>query len=221
MKKYCENERCPNEAVTDVTVSVDRPSDQRRSLCATCQEAYGWGVQHGLAIRSPGLQILPPIREEGPESLYRVVYVIDVGGQDSHAAAQTAYEMMSDPNSMYPVLHILDADGRDIIVDLADQSPTQESARTSDRDARRFVADAATRCPKCHQENLDFGRIEIEGQSAFQEAVCQDCDTRFYAVYRLVGFGLQTDSGTEVHTIAEDFGEIQAPSEPAQRPLAH
>ncbi len=212
MKKHCENESCQNEAVTEVTVSVNRPSDQTRSLCATCQEVYGLGVQHGLSMRSPGLQILPPPREQGPQSLYRVVYVIDVGGRDSHEAAQAACEMMSAPDSLRPVLHVLDADGCDTILDLADEAPAGGNTERSDRDARMFVGAAAARCPKCHRENLDFAGIEIEGQSAFQEASCQDCETRFYAVYRLVGFGLRGDGGTEVHTIAEDFGEIKEPS---------
>ncbi len=212
MKKYCQNESCRNEAVTEVMVSDDKPSDQVRSLCATCQKAYGWGVRHGLAMRSPGLQILPPPKEESPQPLYRVVYVIDVGGRDSRQAAQAAYEMMSAPDSMRPVLHALDADGRDTILDLAEDPQAVENTPQSDQNARAFVAAAATRCPNCHGENLDFAGIEIEGQSAFQEASCQDCETRFYTVYRLVGFGLQGDGDTEVHTITEDFGEIKKPS---------
>lgn len=214
MEKYCMNELCQKEAVTEVAVSIEKPSDQKRSLCAICHEAYGWGVRHGLCMRSPGLQILPPPKEEGVTPLYRVVYVIDVCGNDSHGAAREAYKMMAAPDSMRPVLHVLHHDGGDVIVDLADESPTIGPTHRSDRDARMFVLAAATRCPKCRQENLNFASIEIEGQSAFQEASCQDCDTRFYAVYRLVGFGLQTDDGTEVHTIAEDFAEIQAPSKP-------
>ena len=47
MKKFCENTYCETEAVEEVPVSVNRPGDQKRSLCATCFEAYTWGVQHG------------------------------------------------------------------------------------------------------------------------------------------------------------------------------
>jgi hypothetical protein len=50
--------------------------------------------------------------------------------------------------------------------------------------------------------------VEIERQSAYQEASCQDCDVRFYVVYRLVGFALEVGDSMEVHTIAEDFGQI-------------
>ncbi len=47
MKKYCQNSLCDNEAVKEVPVSVRKPSDQKRSLCAACEEAYSWGVQQG------------------------------------------------------------------------------------------------------------------------------------------------------------------------------
>jgi len=47
MKKYCQNTYCETPAVKEVPVSVHQPGDQKRSLCATCLEAYTWGVQHG------------------------------------------------------------------------------------------------------------------------------------------------------------------------------
>ena len=47
MKEYCENPFCETRAVKEVPVSVDGPDDQVRALCATCEEVYTWGVQHG------------------------------------------------------------------------------------------------------------------------------------------------------------------------------
>ena len=47
MEEYCQNPLCENEAAKDVPVSVTEASDERRSLCAVCEEAYSWGVQHG------------------------------------------------------------------------------------------------------------------------------------------------------------------------------
>ena len=47
MKTFCDNTYCETEAVEEVPVSVNRSGDQQRSLCATCFEAYTWGVQHG------------------------------------------------------------------------------------------------------------------------------------------------------------------------------
>lgn len=50
MKTFCENPLCDTEAVRQVKVSVKQPSDERRSLCATCEEVYVWGVQHGKML---------------------------------------------------------------------------------------------------------------------------------------------------------------------------
>ena len=47
MKDFCENQYCENPGVKVVPVSVNESSDQRRTLCTTCEEAYTWGVQHG------------------------------------------------------------------------------------------------------------------------------------------------------------------------------
>jgi hypothetical protein len=47
MKDFCENQYCEAPGAKVVPVSVDKPSDQRRTLCVPCEEAYTWGVQHG------------------------------------------------------------------------------------------------------------------------------------------------------------------------------
>jgi len=48
MKEHCENSRCENPAHKEVPVSARSPSDDVRTLCAPCEEAYTWGVQHGV-----------------------------------------------------------------------------------------------------------------------------------------------------------------------------
>ena len=48
MKPFCENPNCENPGFKEVAVSVNKPSDQKRTLCATCEEAYTWGAQHGV-----------------------------------------------------------------------------------------------------------------------------------------------------------------------------
>ena len=47
MREFCENQLCENPSFKEVPVSVDDPADQTRTLCAACEEAYTWGVQHG------------------------------------------------------------------------------------------------------------------------------------------------------------------------------
>lgn len=50
METNCQNPLCQNRAVREVRVSVEKPNDEVRALCATCDEAYAWGVQHGSAL---------------------------------------------------------------------------------------------------------------------------------------------------------------------------
>jgi hypothetical protein len=61
MKKFCENRHCENPGFKLIPVSVDKPSDQTRTLCATCEEAYTWGVQHGEMI-ARGEPCLPNVQ---------------------------------------------------------------------------------------------------------------------------------------------------------------
>jgi len=50
MKNFCENEYCENPGAKEVPVSVRKASDQKRTLCVTCEEAYTIGVQHGTFV---------------------------------------------------------------------------------------------------------------------------------------------------------------------------
>jgi len=158
-----------------------------------------------------GLHIEPPPREDGDEPLFRVVYVIDVNGADTRDAAEYTYRIMADPESLPPVLQVLDCNGNETVLDLSAE-PTDEvvvhQISDSDEKARSFVTAAATKCPACGSQELSFQSIDIDGQSAYQQASCHDCEARFYSIYRLVGFGLHCDEMTEIHTVAEDFGEI-------------
>lgn len=121
MERYCQNPLCENEAVKQVPVSVRKVSDQKRALCGPCEETYSWGVQHG---QMSGLRIEPPPKENGPERLYRAVYVIDVNALNPQQAAERVYEIMKDPESMLPVLDVLESSGRRTKVDLSQEGPT-------------------------------------------------------------------------------------------------
>ena len=57
MKQYCENPLCENRSVKEVPVSVRKPGDQKRALCAACEEVYTWGVQQGTNAKR-GLSLL-------------------------------------------------------------------------------------------------------------------------------------------------------------------
>ena len=68
-----------------------------------------------------GLIIEPPPKEDGPERLYRVVYVIDVSAMNPQQAAEHAYEIMRDAQSMRPILDVLDSAGQPTRVDLSEE----------------------------------------------------------------------------------------------------
>ena len=65
METYCQNPLCENMAVKEVPVSVRTPADQVRSLCATCEEAYTWGVQHGKMIAQQGTLWILAVADRG------------------------------------------------------------------------------------------------------------------------------------------------------------
>jgi hypothetical protein len=59
MEKHCQNDLCENEAVEPVPISVHKPCDQKRALCAACKQAYDWGLQHGqMTARPPRVWVL-------------------------------------------------------------------------------------------------------------------------------------------------------------------
>jgi len=158
------------------------------------------------------LLIEPPPKEAGPEPLYRVVYVIDLNGPDPQQAAERAYEIMKDPQSMKPVLHIVDGKGSDVVVDLATESsgaPAGPRSNESQEKIRRFLSAGGTRCPSCDSEDIDFGRLDVDAERAYQEACCCHCHKKFCAVYRLVGYGLYVGDSLEFHILAEDSGTME------------
>ena len=90
--------------------------DEVARLCErinTCQEARNTSPPLGLTIA-------PPPKEKAEESLFRVVYVIDVNAADAYAAAQYTHRIMTDPDSIPPVLQVIDHKGKTVTVDLSE-----------------------------------------------------------------------------------------------------
>jgi hypothetical protein len=119
MEKFCQNPLCKSKAVKEVPVSVEAPADQVRALCAACEEAYVWGVQHGKS-QSRGFTIEPPPKDKGCKPLFRIVYAIDINAGNPHEAAEYGYQIMTDPESMPPVLYVIDSEGCNVRVDLSE-----------------------------------------------------------------------------------------------------
>lgn len=94
-----------------------REHDQRRP----CRHENPKKTHTRTIVPPKGFTLEPPPKDTGPESLYRVVYVIDISAPNVRQAAERAHQIMEDPKSMPPVLDILDADGRRTQVDLSRQ----------------------------------------------------------------------------------------------------
>ena len=146
MKEYCQNQFCENKAVKEVPVSVEKPSDQTRSLCVACEEPYTWGVQHGK-MTCDSLKIDPPPEEKGDEPLFRVVYVIDVNAGDVREAAEYTHRIMTDPDSLPPVLHVIDFKGNSTEIDLSkNEADLNEPERSANYEAAaQYLADEGNR----------------------------------------------------------------------------
>ena len=86
MEKYCQNQYCENQAVRHVTVSVHKRSDQIRAVCAICEEAYSWGVQHGRMQSMPRQVWVMVVTERGTAIEAQVVR-----NQDEATKALTVY----------------------------------------------------------------------------------------------------------------------------------
>ncbi len=71
-------------------------------------------------MSSKDYRIAPPPKEAGDESLFRVVYVIDVNGSDEQKAAEAAWQMMRAKDAFDPVMMILDSEGKQTQLDLTD-----------------------------------------------------------------------------------------------------
>ena len=130
MKKHCENPLCENLAVKEVEVSVDSPSDQRRSLCAVCEEAYTWGVQHGGM--TAGLDRLENFLRKGG------FVVLAINHEDPNPQSPLegwAYEGPLDFNKAGPVVFGLGVDCRSALDALNDLIPANSDQ--SDHSGRR------------------------------------------------------------------------------------
>ncbi|MFC1765158.1 hypothetical protein ACFL6U_24185 [Planctomycetota bacterium] len=98
---------------------IDEPQELGRFDSNQDASTY---VDQLLSQKDPsrsGLHINPPPSESGPESLFRVVYVIDLNAADPRAAAQETHKIFLDPESMAPVVHVLDTQGHKTTIDLS------------------------------------------------------------------------------------------------------
>ena len=91
MEQYCQNPYCQNLSVRQVPVSVEGPADQVRALCAACEEAYSWGVQHGRMSQRPVTKSNSediPMLDKLYDAIQDVLESLDAGGEQSRQFAE-------------------------------------------------------------------------------------------------------------------------------------
>ena len=57
--------------------------------------------------------------------------------------------------------------------------------RLTRRQAAAYVKDGWAHCPYCKSENIEGGSVDIEGNEAFQEVTCNDCESVWQDVFTL------------------------------------
>ena len=91
----------------------------RASALRPQDQATGIGWVMGLLVSPPPAEGAKGLQGPG-QTMYRVVYVIDIDALNPRHAAEQVYEIMQDPNSIPPLLDVLDCRGGQTQVDLAD-----------------------------------------------------------------------------------------------------
>jgi hypothetical protein len=105
--------------IADLTIK-DIATDGKTLQALSFQEidALCQRFNTGTKVRR-NISIPPPPVEKGAQTLYRVVFVIDLPAKGPDSAAQQAQDMMSDLNSWPPILQVIDHRGRITTIDLA------------------------------------------------------------------------------------------------------
>ena len=101
-KKYCDNTLCENPVFKEVPVSVRRAGDQKRSLCAACEEAYSTGVQHGTFVAREEAAILDDRELATVLAALRYHQAENLQGTDG-IVDQAALEIASDGGCLKPL----------------------------------------------------------------------------------------------------------------------
>lgn len=104
MNPFCDNPLCENPGFKEVPVSIRRAGDQKRTLCAPCEEAFTWGVQHGTFLAGADDRLLDLDGRELATVLAALRYYQSENLQDDGKIAdQVAGDIASDGGRLQPL----------------------------------------------------------------------------------------------------------------------
>ena len=118
--EFCDNPNCISRGVKDVPVSVNGPGDQQRTLCAVCEEAYTWGIQHGQFTAEGEPVFIAVVTDRGMVAYARafrsrteaedalITYLTDHHGYKGGHELHLAYEWVGE--QAYLTAEIIDQD---------------------------------------------------------------------------------------------------------------
>ena len=59
-------------------------------------------------------------------------------------------------------------------------------SRLTDEQKTKYLENPG-HCPNCGSEQIEGGSIDVEGENAYQQVSCNDCDQQWNDIYQLVG----------------------------------
>ena len=120
MEPFCQNPYCESPSFKEVPVSVRKPSDQVRALCAPCEEAYVWGVQHGRKTTESRKLWILAVADRGIISLTRA-YDTEVAAQKGLVNYLRQYHGYKGPGKAEVVQHWLQEHDEHLSVEVIEQ----------------------------------------------------------------------------------------------------
>jgi len=134
MNAFCDNALCENPGFKEVPVSISHAGDQTRTLCAACEEAYTWGVQHGTFVAGADDRLLDLDGRELATVLAALRYYQSENLQDDGAVAdQAAGDIASDGDRLKPLT-------REEVDALCERLNSQPARRATPRGLQVVVA---------------------------------------------------------------------------------
>jgi hypothetical protein len=173
--RYCDNTLCEWPAVKEVPISVERPSDGTRHFCASCEEAYSIGVQHGTITERYSGEAVAILRE----------FVSDVEASGVRVDDPGYDEKEHD----WPDLIVTYRKAKAIIARANGERAPGEPVALDPAEARKraYVA-APFHCPYCGSEDIQAGEMGTpEGRQVWQAVECLDCGRHWDDEYTLTG----------------------------------
>lgn len=161
--EFCQNQYCDNPGAKVVPVSVEEPSDEKRTLCVTCEEAYTMGIQHGAMVTQASSRSTVAAVHPALQQIHDLLY-LDVHGNRGMYNPDKEW----DSNTMAAIA--------EVVVQHIPR-PTRKGPRHDKSPAIRKASKGSHsrtwRCPTCGRRvDCSYEDLAVSGTP-----ICTDCDS--------------------------------------------